>query len=109
PIVRPLRAKLAFPRAGHTATRLGDQVGSAVLVTGGLGANALPVAKAELFKPLAEDFVATFQPTMNVPRSKHQAVRLPDGSVLIIGGIDANKNPVRTLELFSLDTGFVNA
>jgi hypothetical protein len=107
PIVRPLRAKLAHPRFLHTATRLGDQVGSPVLVTGGLDQVGAPVAEAELFKPLAEDFVATFQPAMNVPRWHHQAVRLPDGSVLVIGGVDALGNPVRTLELFSLDTGFV--
>jgi hypothetical protein len=108
PIAAPLRAQLAFPRYLHTATRLGDQVGSPVLVAGGLDASGAPVAKAELFKPLAEDFVKTFQPAMVVPRRNHQAVRLPDGSVLIIGGLDAGGNPVRTLELFSLDTGFVS-
>lgn len=108
PIARALRAKLAYPRYLQTATRLGDQIGSPVLVTGGLSAAGLPVAKAELFKPLAEDFVSTFQPAMIVPRHYHQAVRLPDGSVLIIGGLDSMNQPVRTLELFSLDTGFVN-
>jgi hypothetical protein len=109
PIVHPLlRATLAFPRYLHTATRLGDQVGSPVLVTGGLGIDGKPVAQAELFKPLAEDFVATFQPAMNFPRWHHEAVRLPDGSVLIIGGQDEFGTPVPQLELFSLDTGFVD-
>jgi hypothetical protein len=32
---------------------------------------------------------------------------MPDGSVLIIGGVDAAGVEVRTLELFSLDGGFV--
>jgi hypothetical protein len=43
---------------------------------------------------------------MNVARSQHRAVRLPDNSVLIIGGIDATGQPIRTLELFTLDEGF---
>jgi hypothetical protein len=46
---------------------------------------------------------------MIVPRHHHQAVRLPDGSVLVIGGIDENGMPTRQLELFGLDTGFVDA
>jgi hypothetical protein len=43
---------------------------------------------------------------MVVPRSLHRAVRLPDGSVLILGGIDATGAPVKTIESFSLDAGF---
>ena len=106
PIVKPLRATLKFPRSFHVATRLGDQVGSPVLVTGGIDAAGKPVAEAELFKPLAENFEDSFNPVMNKPRSHHQAVRLPDGSVLIIGGVNELGDPVRELELFSLDTGF---
>lgn len=106
PIIKALRAKLAYPRFLHTATRLGDQVGSPVLVTGGLDVAGKPVAQAELFKPLAEDFEKSFTPAMNIPRWHHQAVRLPDGSVLIIGGVNEFGDPIRTLELFSLDTGF---
>ena len=102
------RANLARPRMGHTATRLGDDLGSFVLVAGGLD-GAGPVATAELFKPLREEFVPITgaNPTMIVPRHHHRAVRMPDGSVLIIGGFDAAGVPVRTLELFSLDAGFV--
>ncbi len=102
------RAKLARPRMGHTATRLGDDMGSFVLVAGGLD-GAGPVATAELFKPLREEFVPITgaNPTMIVPRHQHRAIRMPDGSVLIIGGFDAVGAPVRTMELFSLDAGFV--
>lgn len=121
-VVRELRAKLEFPtpaspgctpdpctpgRHNHTATRLADDVGSPVLVAGGLDGNGNPIAEAELFKPLAENFSDDFDATMVVPRSLHRAVRLPDGSVLILGGVDANGDPVKTIESFALDTGFV--
>lgn len=106
--VRQLRAQLAFARHSHSATRLAESVGAGVLVTGGLDDAGLPVAAAELFKPLSEDFSSTFNRTMVVPRSQHRAVALPDGSVLILGGIDAAGEPVDTIELFTLDAGFVS-
>ncbi|MBP9085899.1 MAG: hypothetical protein KBG15_07255 [Kofleriaceae bacterium] len=102
------RANLVKPRMGHTATRLGDDLGSVVLVAGGRD-GASPVATAELFLPLREAFVPVTgaNPTMIVPRHHHHAVRMPDNSVLILGGFDAAGMPVRTMELFSLDAGFV--
>ncbi len=102
-------AQLLHPRYGHTATRLTDELGAAVLVAGGLDiTTGLPIAEAELFKPLAESFSDQFAAQMLVPRSRHQAVRLPDGSVLFIGGVDASGMPTRQLELFSpLDAAFV--
>lgn len=108
PDIRDLRAVLAHPRAGHTATRLGNDVGAPVLIVGGVD-TAGPVAIAELFKPLGEELAnpATFSPTMVFPRSQHRAALMPDGSVLVIGGVDVNNLPVRTLELFSIDAGFV--
>ncbi|NVB81354.1 MAG: hypothetical protein HOV81_23360 [Kofleriaceae bacterium] len=121
-VVRELRAKLSYPlvsactpspthkcvagRKNHTATRLADDVGSPVLVAGGLDANDEPIPDAELFKPLAESFSPNFNAKMVVPRSNHRAVRLPDGSVLILGGVDAAGQPVDTIEQFSLDSGF---
>jgi hypothetical protein len=108
PVVRKLRANLKFPRYGQVATRLDDDIGSPVLVTGGLDAMGKPVGQAELFKPLAEQF-SDFAANMLVARHHHQAVRLPDGSVLIIGGIKEDGTPVSELELFNLDTGFLPA
>jgi len=100
--------QLATPRAGATATRLAD---GSVIVIGGLDAAGMPVATAELYKPVRNAFSdpATFAPAMIVPRSGHKAIRLPDGSVLVVGGIDAAGAPVRRLESFSVDTGFVDA
>jgi hypothetical protein len=108
-MIRLLHGVLAFPRYGHTATRLGDDVGANVLVAGGLDATGMPVKQGELFKPPLNEFSGTFTANMIVPRSRHQAVRLPDGSVLIIGGVDKNGVGVTQLELFTLDAGFVDA
>jgi hypothetical protein len=115
PVVRPAHENLLHGRWNHTATRLGDDVGAPVLVAGGLGsANGsgavAPIDEAELFNPLTDKFVAfpNGNPKLNVPRSGHSAVLMPDGSVLIIGGVDATGTMgVRQLELFSLVGGFV--
>ncbi|HEX8113508.1 MAG TPA: kelch repeat-containing protein [Kofleriaceae bacterium] len=114
-VVRKIGASLAIPRSRHTATLLGDDVGAAVLIAGGLDATGMPVATAELFKPLSEELSNPtldpkgFHAPMVVPRSGHTAMLMPDGSVLIIGGFDALDQPVATLELFSVDGGFVMA
>jgi len=114
-------AVLATPRYAHTATRLTNELGAAVLVAGGLDNFGEPIKAAELFKPLAADgrgdFSDQFGATMIVPRWQHQAARLPDGSVLFIGGLTKRINPstmqpetveVDQLELFSpLDGRFI--
>ena len=75
------------PRYGHTMTRLGDDIGAAVVVIGGRGADDLPVARPELYRPLSRTFeLVDDTAALAVPRWNHRAVRLPDGSVLIIGG-----------------------
>jgi hypothetical protein len=107
--VHKLPAVLAHPRRRHSATRLGDDVGAPVLIAGGVDGAGVPVDVAELFKPLSESLAspATFAPRMNFPRYGHTATLMPDGSVLFIGGLDGYDQPVRQLELFSIDAGFV--
>jgi hypothetical protein len=102
------RAQLAIPRKGHTATRLTDALGAPVLIIGGLDATNQPVARAELYKPLLEEMAPAtqFAPLMVVPRRDHEAILLPDGSVLVVGGLDASGQPVRELEIFTFDSGF---
>jgi hypothetical protein len=107
--VRRLPTALTVARSGHSATRLGDDVGAPVLIAGGVDAAGAPVAAAELFKPLSEEVVATFSPQMMIARHHHVATLMPDGSVLIIGGLDAMGLPVVALELFSVDGGFTTA
>jgi hypothetical protein len=100
------RAELAIARKQHTATRVSDDQGAPILIIGGLDASEQPVARAELYTPLIEEMVPSFMPEMKVPRRDHKAVRLPDGSVLVIGGLDAMGMPVLDLELFTFDSGF---
>ncbi|MEJ7603465.1 MAG: kelch repeat-containing protein, partial [Kofleriaceae bacterium] len=105
--LRPLtRASLDVARSHHTATRLSDDLGAPVLVAGGLDAANLAIATAELYKPLIEQTAPAPGAGMVVPRHDHRAVRLPDGTVLIAGGFDQAGNPVRQLEVFSLEQGF---
>jgi hypothetical protein len=108
-VVTQLRSQLAHPRRQHTATRLSNDPNAGVLVAGGLDQSGMPVAAAELFKPVSNTFSTTFSAAMVVPRTRHQAIRMPDGSVLIVGGLDATGTATHVLEQFSLDAGFVQA
>lgn len=109
PTVTRKRAMLAHPRYGHSATRLTDDPGASVLIVGGLDSMGVPVGAAELLRPLSDSFSTTFAYTMVVPRSRHRAVRMPEGSVMVIGGVNGAGTGVATLERFSLDNGFVDA
>jgi hypothetical protein len=107
--ISPLpRAQLAFPRYGHTMTRLSDDVGAPVLIAGGRDENGLPVQTSELYRPLVERVapITEFAKPIQVPRWDHAAVRLPDGSVLVVGGRNAN-GPVSSIEVFTLEAGFI--
>jgi len=111
--LRTVRVALAHPRAEHSATRLGDDVGAPVLIAGGVGPGAASntVGIAELWHPLSGDLAspAKFSPSMIVPRRGHRAELMPDGSVLMIGGLDTMGQPIRMLERFVIDAGFVPA
>jgi hypothetical protein len=101
-------ARLAFPRYGHSMTRLSDDLGAPVLIAGGRDQNAMPVATSELYRPLFELVapLSEFGKLMQVPRWDHAAVRLPDGGVLIVGGRNVS-GPVGSLEVFTLEAGFI--
>ncbi len=101
-------AQLARPRWGHTATRLGDDLGAPVLIAGGLDAGGAAIKPAELFRPLSRTLSPMFAPEMRHERTGHHAARMPDGSVLFIGGVDSMGNPVRDLERFPIDEGFID-
>jgi hypothetical protein len=90
---------MTIPRAGTTLTVLGD---GTVLVLGGVSAATdvyTPVASGETFDPSTGAWTPTTAP-LSAPRSFHTATLLPNGSVLVVGGLDASGNPVATAEIY---------
>lgn len=77
---------LGVPRESHTATLLAD--GRVLIVGGHAGRrqNMAVSASAEVFSPTSRRFESAG--TLVTPRHKHDAIRLADGRVLVIGGAD---------------------
>jgi len=73
-------------RTQHTATLLPD---GTVLVVGGAEPQfpSADVASAEVYDPMRRTWTATVD--MVTPRYAHTATLLPDGTVLVVGGIDS--------------------
>jgi hypothetical protein len=93
-------------RARHSATLL---PGGKVLVAGGANiftvkhvctsrTQSISLASAELFDPTNGTFALTG--SMTTARSGHTATLLTNGDVLVVGGVDANNNPLALAELY---------
>lgn len=81
-----------------------------VLVAGGMtDTDVIPptppavTAAAELFNPATLTFTDTG--SLATARAAHTATLLPDGKVLIVGGLDANSNLLSSAELYDPVTG----
>ena len=105
-VVHKLDTQLMTPRWQHTATRLSDDLGSPVLIAGGTNEGGMAIAAAELFEPLDSKLSISFSGMMKTPRYRHKALRLPDGSIVFIGGLNASGTPLFGLEQFTRDAGF---
>src|SRR5687768_8780288 len=99
---------MSVPRESHTATLLAD---GRVLVIGGHRGRREEMevhAGAEVFSPETRRFEPAG--TLGIARHKHDAVRLADGRVLVIGGADRTDNVhYETTEVYDSGTGTFEA
>jgi hypothetical protein len=86
----------------HTATLFtsGPLQGKVLIVGGDISAPAanVPTNVAELYDPVANTFTATGP--LNVARANHIAVLLPNGKVLIAGGVNTSNQAEVSAELY---------
>ncbi len=100
---------MSVSRRNHTATMLAD---GKVLLTGGDSYDSSSSAtttedSAELYDPSDDTFTDTG--SMTVARTNHTATLLPNGKVLITGGIDSNGNILSSAEIYDPETGSFTA
>lgn len=95
--------KMQSARAGHTATELAD---GKILFTGGVFGSDQISSSAEIFDPKTNKF-SLLKNAMTIVRYKHDAVRLLDGRVLILGGSDVRdwSGQYKSAEIYDPKTG----
>ncbi len=101
-----LPTKTTVPRGAHCGVVMkGGSKSGQLLIAGGTsaGESSPNLISAEVFNPATGSFTAT-QGHMVVSRAYCVATALPDGTVLITGGIDDSLNSRDTAEVYDPDT-----
>lgn len=95
---------LNVPRYEHTATLL---PGGTVLVAGGYGV-AGPLNTAELFDPATGSWTINNSSghILATARNDHTATLLPNGNVLVLGGLNSTATDLSSGELYNPATGW---
>ena len=92
----PTAARIGASQIGSNLTALAD---GSVLLVGGVGVGGTPVlASAETYDPVAQTFTAAG--SMGTARVYFGEARLPNGRVLIAGGINEGQAALATAELY---------
>jgi hypothetical protein len=102
--------QMKWPQAKHAATLItaGANAGKVLLTGGGNWDLGTVFPWAQIYDPVTRTFAAT--PDMNVGRTQHNSVLLPDGKHVLVEGGDANpsgssSSAPTTGEVFDSDTG----
>ena len=99
---------MSIERHGHTATLLNN--GKVLIAGGDAGLASLPTNTAEIFDPLTQTFTPLTS-VMSVSRAYHTATLLPNGKVLLAGGVFSTSQPyyTETTDLFDPATNTFTA
>jgi hypothetical protein len=109
----PSTNTMTAARKFHTATLVSvpNNTGTTtteVLLTGGADSTNTPLSSAELYDPSSGSFIATTG-SMNYPREYQTASPLPNGDVLIAGGLSVDSTGTQTVlqnaEIYDPGTG----
>ena len=90
--------------AAHYLPTLTELDRGRILVVGGWlmqGFVVVGMADAEIFEPATNTFASVGR--LNTPRLENTATLLPDGEVLVAGGIDGKSNITASVEFYSQD------
>jgi hypothetical protein len=90
-------ATLLHPRADASATVVAGTSGTQLVLAGGRDTQVLgsvEILRGTTLQNAVVEAVATLQ----TPRYLHTATALPNGHVLVIGGLDANNSPIASME-----------
>ena len=92
------------PRKFFSMTPLDSVNGSKVLLCGGENGSSSALDSADLFDPATFKFDPAAG-LMVSPRTRHAALRLPNGNVFLCGGANASGVPLASCEIFDPATG----